>query len=175
MSREESTERTIAATYEPYPLDEPQLAAVAFLARYSGRTLDAYRHPLRNLFQWAADHDLAVLEATRAHLELYAPRWRNEDSQHRRSTGACRPRAGSTASHTSTGGSPPTRPSTPPPDRSPERAAWTGPGGTRSAAQPTCPGCRQCHADPWTHEHSRAAGELDMVGVQPNSSRRLSS
>jgi site-specific recombinase XerD len=48
-----------------------ELAAVAFLARYSGRTLDAYRHDLRALFQWAADHALVVLEATRAHLELY--------------------------------------------------------------------------------------------------------
>ncbi len=45
--------------------DEAQLVAVAFLARYSGRTLDAYRHDLRNLFQRAADHDFAVLEATR--------------------------------------------------------------------------------------------------------------
>jgi site-specific recombinase XerD len=41
------------------------------LARYTGRTLDAYRHDLRNLFQWAADHGLLVLEATRAHLEMY--------------------------------------------------------------------------------------------------------
>ncbi len=56
---------------EPYPLDEAQMAAVTFLARYSSRTLDAYRHDLRNLFQWTADHGLAVLEATRAHLELY--------------------------------------------------------------------------------------------------------
>ncbi len=71
MSRIDSTKRTIAAVHEPYPLDEAQLAAVAFLARYSGRTLDAYRHDLRNLFQWAEDHDLAVLEATRTHLELY--------------------------------------------------------------------------------------------------------
>lgn len=39
--------------------DEAQLAAVAFLARYGGRTLDAYRHDLRNLFQWAADHGTA--------------------------------------------------------------------------------------------------------------------
>jgi len=42
------------------------------LARHSGRTLDAYRHDLRNLFQWwAADHGLSVLEATRTHLEMY--------------------------------------------------------------------------------------------------------
>jgi integrase/recombinase XerD len=55
----------------PFAPDEAQLAAMAFLARYSGRTLDAYRHDLRNLFQWAADHNLAVFEATRTHLELY--------------------------------------------------------------------------------------------------------
>ena len=61
----------MAGTFEPRSLDQAQSAAVAFLARYSGRTLDAYRHDLRNLFQWTADHALAVLEATRAHLELY--------------------------------------------------------------------------------------------------------
>ena len=48
-----------------------QLAAVAFLARYSGRTLDAYRHDLRGFFQWASDNNLAVLAATRPHIELY--------------------------------------------------------------------------------------------------------
>ena len=56
---------------EPFVSDEAELAAVAFLARYSGRTLDAYRHDLRNLFQWAADHGPPVLDATRAHLEMY--------------------------------------------------------------------------------------------------------
>jgi hypothetical protein len=34
-------------------LDAAQLAAAAFLARYSGRTLDAYRHDLRGFFQWS--------------------------------------------------------------------------------------------------------------------------
>jgi hypothetical protein len=33
------------------PLDDAQLAAVAFLARYGGRTLDAYRADLRQFFQ----------------------------------------------------------------------------------------------------------------------------
>ncbi len=51
--------------------DEAQLAAVAFLARYSGRTLDAYRHDLRAFFQWATDKQLIVLKATRSHIELY--------------------------------------------------------------------------------------------------------
>ena len=41
--------------------DEAQLAAAAFLARYRGRTLEAYRYDLRSFFQWAADHHLDVL------------------------------------------------------------------------------------------------------------------
>ncbi len=43
----------------------------AFLARYSGRTLEAYRHDLRMFFQWAADNGLEVLHASRPHIELY--------------------------------------------------------------------------------------------------------
>jgi integrase/recombinase XerD len=50
---------------------EEQLAAAAFLARYSGRTLDAYRFDLRCFFQWATDHGVDVLAATRAHIEFY--------------------------------------------------------------------------------------------------------
>lgn len=52
--------------------DEAQLAAAAaFLARYSGRTLDAYRHDLRDFFQRSAGVGLSVLAATRPHIELY--------------------------------------------------------------------------------------------------------
>jgi integrase/recombinase XerD len=51
--------------------DEAQLAAGAFLARYRDRTLEAYRYDLRSFFQWADDHGLNVLAATRAHLEWY--------------------------------------------------------------------------------------------------------
>jgi site-specific recombinase XerD len=71
MSTIESTGQVLDQPGVPFTLSEDQLAAVAFLARYSGRTLEAYRHDLRCLFQWAADHQLAVLAATRAHLELY--------------------------------------------------------------------------------------------------------
>jgi integrase/recombinase XerD len=53
------------------PRDEAQLAAAAFLARYSGRTLDAYRHDLRMFFQWASDTGLEVLKAVRPDIELY--------------------------------------------------------------------------------------------------------
>jgi integrase/recombinase XerD len=52
-------------------LDEAELAAVAFLARYSGRTRDAYTQDLRGYFQWAHGAGLDVLATTRAHIELY--------------------------------------------------------------------------------------------------------
>jgi uncharacterized protein YndB with AHSA1/START domain len=38
MASIDSTQRAITTTFAPYPLDEAQLAAVACLARYSGRT-----------------------------------------------------------------------------------------------------------------------------------------
>ena len=57
-------------TEDPF-FDEAQVAAAAYLARYSGRTLDAYRYDLRCFFQWASDAHLAVLEAKRPHIELY--------------------------------------------------------------------------------------------------------
>lgn len=71
MTTIDSHRDAISETNEPDLIDEAELAANAFLARYSGRTLDAYPHDLRNLFQWAVDHGMAVLDATRAHLELY--------------------------------------------------------------------------------------------------------
>ena len=52
-------EPSIIAEYEAPPgsgFDEAQLAASSFLARYSGRTLEAYRQDLRKFFQWAVDH-----------------------------------------------------------------------------------------------------------------------
>ena len=54
-----------------FEFDEAQLAAVSFLARYSGRTLEAYRHDLRGFFQWATDNRIVVLGANRAHIELF--------------------------------------------------------------------------------------------------------
>jgi integrase/recombinase XerD len=53
------------------PFDEAQLAAAAFLARYSGRTLESYRADLRQFFQWASSVGMPPLVATRAHIELY--------------------------------------------------------------------------------------------------------
>jgi integrase/recombinase XerD len=67
----QATETAIRLSGPDVPVDEAQLAIVAFLARYTGRTLEAYRHDLRMYFQWALDNDLAVLAAARAHVELY--------------------------------------------------------------------------------------------------------
>ena len=52
-------------------VDEAELAVVAFLARYSGRTLEAYRQDLRFFFAWTASVGLEVLAATRPHIELF--------------------------------------------------------------------------------------------------------
>ena len=51
--------------------NQVEVAAAAFLARYGGRTLDAYRQDLRGYFTWAESMGLDVLTATRPHVELY--------------------------------------------------------------------------------------------------------
>jgi len=71
MSVLDSDSNTLAIIIEDTGFDEAQVAAAAFLARYNGRTLDAYRFDLRTFFQWAADVGLTVLEAKRPHIELY--------------------------------------------------------------------------------------------------------
>ena len=71
MSTIQTTPRTIQPPEPQYLLDEAQPAAAAFLARYRGRTLDAYRDDLRGFFQWAADKAVPVLEATRPHIKLF--------------------------------------------------------------------------------------------------------
>jgi integrase/recombinase XerD len=67
----ESAATTIRTPRVEFEVDEAQLAAISFLARYSGRTLEAYRHDLRGFFQWATDQGIAVLAASRAHIELF--------------------------------------------------------------------------------------------------------
>jgi integrase/recombinase XerD len=66
-----SATTTVQAPFDNEAFDEAQLAAASLLARYSGRTLEAYRHDLREFFQWAADNGVDVLGATRPHIELF--------------------------------------------------------------------------------------------------------
>jgi integrase/recombinase XerD len=62
---------TLVNTRDADPFAQAQMAAAAYLARYSGRTLETYRYDLRAFFQWCTDIGLEVLEATRAHIELW--------------------------------------------------------------------------------------------------------
>ena len=102
MSSIEMSSTAIRLPVDDIVIDDAELAAVALLARYSGRTLDAYLHDLRGFFQWASDNNLAVLAATRPHIELYRS-WMEERGlaastmDRRLSTSAA-----STASRTST-------------------------------------------------------------------------
>jgi hypothetical protein len=50
MKTLEATTMTIELPEPDARFGEAQLAAVALLARYSGRTLDAYRHDLPDVF-----------------------------------------------------------------------------------------------------------------------------
>ena len=67
----QSAATTLRAPGVEFEFDEAQLAAVSFLARYSGRTLEAYRRDLRGFFQWATGNRIVVLGANRAHIELF--------------------------------------------------------------------------------------------------------
>ena len=64
---------------EPLPaFGAVQLAAAGFLARYSGRTREAYALDLRAFFAWCAARDADPFTLTRPHLQLYM-RWMEED------------------------------------------------------------------------------------------------
>ena len=69
MTTIESAATTIREPEAGFEFDEAQLAAVSFLARYSGRTLEGYRHDLRGFFQWATDQ--ADPRSTRRRLAVW--------------------------------------------------------------------------------------------------------
>ena len=60
----------VAAPRPPVPTGRSR-PTVLDTHRYSGRTLEAYRHDLRGFFQWASDHGVVIMEASRAHIELF--------------------------------------------------------------------------------------------------------
>jgi hypothetical protein len=135
----ESGATTLRAPGVDFEFDEAQLAAVSFLARYSSRTLEAYRHDLRGFFQWAADHGVAVLGASRGHIELSARGWRTAGWRRRRSTVGSGRSVVSTGSRTSTGASARAPPSTSAGHRSTPRtlAAWIAPSSACSSSPRT--------------------------------------
>ena len=59
------------------PFAAVDLAAAGYLARYSGRTRDAYTLDLKTFFAWCAERNTEVFAMTRPHLEIYV-RWMEE-------------------------------------------------------------------------------------------------
>lgn len=67
-----TTSSTPALPFQPSCMSTAQLAAVSFLARYSGATHDMYTAQLRRWFQWCQDNGLEpVVGIRRGHVELY--------------------------------------------------------------------------------------------------------
>jgi integrase/recombinase XerD len=66
-----SIHRSVVLVSSERGSNQDEVAAAAYLARYGGRTLDAYRQDLRGYFAWAGSMGLDVLAATRPHVELY--------------------------------------------------------------------------------------------------------
>ena len=63
---------TTLLPFQPSRMSTAQLAAVSFLARYSGRTHALYAFQLRQWFAWCESHGLDPLVGIqRAHVELY--------------------------------------------------------------------------------------------------------
>jgi len=63
---------TILLPLQPSAMSTAQLAAVSFLARYSGRTHALYAYQLRRWFGWCESNGLDPLVGIqRAHVELY--------------------------------------------------------------------------------------------------------
>jgi len=58
--------------FQPLSMTTAELAAVSFLARYSGHTHELYAYPLRRWFMWCRTNGLDALTGIqRAHVELY--------------------------------------------------------------------------------------------------------
>ncbi len=63
---------TTLLPFQPATMTSAQLAAVSYLARYSGRTHSLYAYQLRECFSWCETCGLdPVVGVQRAHVELY--------------------------------------------------------------------------------------------------------
>jgi integrase/recombinase XerD len=60
------------------PFGSVHLAAAGFLARYSGRTRDAYTLDLKTYFAWSTERRVEVFAMTRPQIEVYV-RWMEEE------------------------------------------------------------------------------------------------
>ena len=66
------SDATILFPFQPTTMSTAQLAAVSYLARYSGNTHRLYTYQLRRWFAWCENNELdPLLGIQRAHVELY--------------------------------------------------------------------------------------------------------
>ena len=153
-----SSSAALVSARDADPFALAQMAAAAYLARHSGRTLETYRYDLRTFFQWCRDVGLDVLEAKRAHIEL----WRSAMEERglaastidRRLTTIC---VGSTVSPISTAELPRTQRSTPADPRSTraKAVASTAASSPDSSSRPSA-----------TPEHAAQAALLSLNGLR---------
>jgi integrase/recombinase XerD len=74
-SSEVAMTSTTALPFQPDAMTPAQLAAVSYLARYTGQTHRLYAYQLRRWFSWCDTNRLDPLVGLqRAHLELYIRR-----------------------------------------------------------------------------------------------------
>jgi len=66
-----NTRLLVGPSWQNPTVSEAELAAVAYLTRHGGRTLDAYRHDLKGFFVWAESVVPEILKAERPHIEIY--------------------------------------------------------------------------------------------------------
>lgn len=67
-----TTSSTAVLPFQPYSMSPAQLAAVSFLARYTGATRTLYEAQLRRWFEWCEANGLnPLIGIQRAHVELY--------------------------------------------------------------------------------------------------------
>ena len=158
-----TTTTTLQTVDDGLRFDETQLAALAFLARYNGRTLDAYRHDLRMFFQWCNDAPSRCWRRSGPTSSCTGARWRTTAWPPLRSTGACRRCAASTGSPTLTAASPPTPPST----SADPRSTLQGHGMDRGEL-----GTFLFTAERFDHDHATLAVLLGLNGLRVSRSLR---
>src|SRR5215207_11774968 len=72
IAGERAMSNTILLPFQPESMTRAQLAAVSYLARYSGHTHSLYTYQLRRWFAWCETNDLdPLIGIQRAHIELY--------------------------------------------------------------------------------------------------------
>ena len=101
---------TILLPFQPATMSGAQLAAVSFLARYSGRTHSLYAYQLREWFAWCESNGVdPLVGGQKAHVELYIRGLGDRGLMDSSVMTMMQPCAGTSASPTSTASSAPTR------------------------------------------------------------------